>query len=285
MPRRRRPVEHEHHERWAIPYGDLITLLLAFFVIMYALSVVDVGRYQVVSDALQASLRSTPQAASPVQIGSPAELEQALAAIEANLRTRQTLQPVAAPDPVREAGILRAMEADSFDASEQQAAIARLQQQLQEALSELDGDYAPRLINRGMWLELEIRNRGLFETASAQLSRSAGEFFADLANTLEPLPVRFRVEGHSDDRSIATARYPSNWELSSARAASVVRLMAEQGVAGERMVAMGYADSRPVADNTDPEGREANRRVVLVIVRRGEAEATEAGLEAIGEGL
>lgn len=285
MARRRRPVEHEHHERWAIPYGDLITLLLAFFVIMYALSVVDVGRYQVVSDALQASLRSTPQAASPVQIGSPAELEQALAAIEANLRTRQTLMPVAAPDPVREAGILRAMDADSFDASEQQAAIARLQQQLQEALSELDGDYAPRLINRGMWLELEIRNRGLFETASAQLSQSAGAFFADLANTLEPLPVRFRVEGHSDDRSIATARYPSNWELSSARAASVVRLMAEQGVAGERMVAMGYADSQPVADNTTPEGREANRRVVLVIMRQTGTDTTTAELEAIGEGL
>jgi chemotaxis protein MotB len=257
----------------------LITLLLAFFVIMYALSAVDIGKYQVVSDSLQANLRSSPQSPTPLQIGEIGYLARSLSASLNPLMGEPTT--TLSNDPVREASVLRSMQAAEVNINQQAAAVLELEQALQKAIGDLGDEFAPTLQNEGLWLELEVNNRGLFDTASADLRPAAQRFFANLATELAPLPVMVRVEGHTDDQSIETARYPSNWELSGARAASVVRLMADSGLPAERLVAMGFADSKPVAENTGADNRQRNRRVVLVLVRPPEyrAESVEFAFE------
>lgn len=114
-------------------------------------------------------------------------------------------------------------------------------------------------------VNLEISDNILFAPASAALTEGGRRLLDDLAATLKNLPYELSVEGHTDDVPIRTARYPSNWELASARAGTVTRHLIEQGVAAGRVRAIGYADTRPRAENTTPEGRARNRRVSFIL--------------------
>ncbi len=115
-------------------------------------------------------------------------------------------------------------------------------------------------------LELEIRTQVLFASASADLQPTATTLLWRLAQVLKPLPHPIRVEGFTDNLPISTAVFPSNWELSAARSASVVHVLADAGVAPQRLAAVGYGEFQPIAPNDNPEGRARNRRVVLVVV-------------------
>jgi chemotaxis protein MotB len=119
------------------------------------------------------------------------------------------------------------------------------------------------------WVEVDISTDLLFGSGSALLSSTAVKALQGLADSLKPFPNPLRVEGHTDDLPISTAAFPSNWELSAARAASVVHLFMDRGVSPDRLSVMGFGPYRPIAPNDSASGRNANRRVEVVILGPG----------------
>jgi len=294
MSRRHKHEEHTNHEAWAIPYGDLITLLLAFFVVMYAMSSVNEGKYRILSDSLVAAFRGSPRTLQPIQVGekqvgSGADINMSIvqqAMLEG--QPRSMLEPL----PINPTNLRRidsqhaADEATDADALRTQKALqemAAVADEVERAMSGLIADQLIVVRRHGLWVEVEIRTDILFPSGVATLSPAAVDVLQRLAETLKPFPNPIRVEGHTDNRPINTRAFPSNWELSSARAASVVHLFTKAGLDGARLAVIGLADHRPAQSNDTPEGRNANRRVLLVILSgRGMPEgdyAKERGLE------
>jgi chemotaxis protein MotB len=258
MARKRRPEEHLNHEAWAIPYGDLITLLLAFFVVMYAISSVNEGKYRIVSDSINAAFQgATPTApAVPVGRANPGLLPQA-AAKEAKA-TAAANSPLTALDQAR-------LEEDRA----RRAELAKVEAAVRDSLGSLISVGVVGVKQNESFVEVTIRTDLLFTSGSAELANVAVDPLRQLAQTLTTLPNPVRVEGHTDDRPIATTAFPSNWELSAARAASVVRVLLAAGMDPTRMSVVGMGEFRPLATNATADGRNANRRVALVIMASG----------------
>lgn len=285
MVRRRRHEEHPNHEAWAIPYGDLVTLLMAFFVVMYAVSVVDAGKYRVLSNSLVEAFGSRIPV-DPIQVGDPVQ--------SPNLMTNdvpRSLAPIefedgaAAQDGVREvqsptevAVASRLESAGAKDRERVLREIKEMSQEIEGALGSLIEERSIQVKRRDYWLEITINTSLLFPSGSATLEPQARPILQDVAKILAKRDARIHVEGHTDNLPIRNSIYPSNWELSSGRAASVVNLFAQNGVAPERMVAIGYAEFQPLAGNETEEGRAQNRRV-QVIVLPGPAPHPSATLE------
>lgn len=270
MSRRRPQEEHVNHEGWAIPYGDLVTLLLAFFVVMYAISSVNEGKYRVVADSMAEAFGGAPKA------GAALTVTQALEAV---------------PQPNALAMVAFESDADVGDVRRHQAAngspigpLAQLVQlqraaqaqreseRLRQIAREIETEMA-ELIDRSevtvrrtdLWIEIEIKSDMLFGSASAEIAPGALATLARVAGVLAPFPNPIEVEGHTDDLPIASALYPSNWELSAARAASVVKLLIGRGIEARRLSVIGYGAERPKVLNAGPGERARNRRVVLAV--------------------
>lgn len=234
MGRKRHHEEHANHEAWAIPYGDLVTLLLAFFVVMYSISSVNEGKYRVISESLNAAFRGEPTTAAPIQVGGPA----------ASITAAPMVQ---LPQQVR-AMALRQLADEAEDA---------LRPLIMQGLVD---------VNRGDgFVEIAIRSDILFTSGSGVLAPAARPAIMALGEALRGFPNTIRVEGHTDNVPVASSAFPSNWELSAARAASVVHLLIDSGIDPRRLTVTAYGEYRPVLPNTTPDGRNANRRVVLTI--------------------
>jgi chemotaxis protein MotB len=254
----RRKHEHEdhvNHEAWAIPYGDLVTLLLAFFVVMYAVSSVNEGKYRVLSDSLVAAFRGQPHTFEPITLGDKVAKTKADDTV-AGIKPGQVMK---FENPV-------AVETDA-------AGNGRLQSQLEEMTSDLESAMQV-LIDRKLirirrepsWVEVEINTDILFPSGSAEIELAATEILERLAGILSERPYPVRIEGHTDNRPINTLQFPSNWELSAARAARIVRLFEARGLDPRRMVVSGLGEYQPIGDNATAEGRDQNRRVTLIIL-------------------
>ncbi|KGM07331.1 Flagellar motor rotation protein MotB [Methylophaga thiooxydans] len=255
MARRKKHEEHENHERWLVSYADFITLLFAFFVVMYSISSVNEGKYRVLSDTLEAVFSDPVRSKNPIQIGEisrgegkltaePGEPEKADYKIE--LPEIPHRPPPATENDIR--------------------TIKELTKQLSGALADMI-ESEDVIIKQGEdWLELEIKSRVLFESGEARLERAAVPVIGKIADILQTSANPIQVEGFTDNNPINTSRFPSNWELSAARAASVVHLLDRYGIQPDRMSAIGYGQYKPIADNTTEEGRQKNRRVVLVVL-------------------
>ena len=272
MARRHRHEEHTNHEAWAIPYGDLITLLLAFFVVMYAMSSVNEGKYRVLSDSLVAAFRGSPRTLEPVQVGekqvgSGADITMSIvkqAMLEG--QPREMLEPL----PLQGMGSAQQVPnqpalADPMQ-SQQAVELEAVAKEVEQAMEGLIQKELIVVRRHGLWVEVEIRTDILFPSGVATLSSPAESVLRQLAETLKPFPNPIRVEGHTDNRPISTRAFPSNWELSSARAASVVHLFTNAGIDPARLAVIGLGEHRPSQSNDTPEGRNANRRVLLVIL-------------------
>ena len=250
MARRRRREESENHERWLVSYADFITLLFALFVVMYSISSINEGKYRVLSATLTDAFVTSAQSLNPIQVGEQARVPEPVSG------------EFAAPEPA-------ATEQQQTEADMAAGGMAAPEYaSLNHIVSELKGELAPfidqslvRVTRTERGVEIEMKSRMLFSIGSARLSREAVAALSDVASILAPLPNGIRVEGHTDDLPIRTLSFPSNWELSAARAASVVHLFARRGVAPERMSATGYGEFRPITPNRDPESRARNRRV------------------------
>jgi len=236
MARKQPHEEHENHERWLVSYADFITLLFAFFVVMYSISSVNEGKYRVLSDSLTSAFRNAPSSLNPVQVGKP-------------LRSpTQNSQLVEVP------GTTELMN------------LQDIEHEMKDALDDLmEQDLAT--VTRGEdWVQVDIKTSVLFTSGKADLTAAAKPVLLKVAKVLERHPNPLQVEGFTDNVPINTRIFPSNWELSAARAASVVHLFARMGVKPEQMAAVGYGEFRPIADNKTADGRQRNRRVVVVVL-------------------
>lgn len=282
MARRRHHEEHQNHEAWAVPYGDLMTLLLAFFVVMYAISSINEGKYRAVSDALASAFGGPPRSVNPIQLGQTqlrgssfdrpslltpgAEVGPTATAPVSQVRVRQMLDA-----PLGQAGRAEAAMRDSakaaMDASLRgPSQLSTLGRRIQHALAELVEQKLVTVRRGRSFLEVEIQSDILFASGVAAPSPVATATVRKLGAVLRDEPNAVRVEGYTDNVPISTAAFPSNWELSAARAASVVHVLAGEGVDPTRLAVVGYGEFQPLADNASIDGRNANRRVLLVIL-------------------
>lgn len=254
MARRKPAEEHVNHERWLVSYADFITLLFAFFVVMYSISQVNESKYRVLSNTLNAAFNQPEVTIQPVQIGEQAKSN------PVNLLQLESMA-------------MRKSDADERDQepAEMPDEFKEISNQIEEALAGLIKQKLVTLRGNELWLEIELSSSLLFNSGDAALnSNQALQLLGQIAAILREQKNPVRVEGFTDNVPIHTPRYPSNWELSSARAASVVQFFMEEGLDPNRMMAVGYGEFQPIVDNDTPEGRSRNRRVVLMISKTGE---------------
>ncbi len=264
MARKHKHEEHANHEAWAIPYGDLITLLLAFFVVMYAVSSVNEGKYRVLADSLSSALGGPPRSLKPIQIGDKPEKGTQTESMFNTVTLRgfeQERSGIAANTPGARMG------GDSTDPGSSDAeSLRQMADEVQTAMGDLIDQQLVIVHRNEQWLEIEINTDILFPSGVAQISPTARPVLARLAEVLKPFPHKLRIEGHTDNMPISTVAFPSNWELSAARAATVVHLFMQEGVDAHRMTVAGMGEFHPVAGNDTPQGRDRNRRVVIVVL-------------------
>ena len=265
--------EHGNHEAWAIPYGDLVTLLLAFFVVMYSLSSVNEGKYRILSDSLQAAFRGDTRTLEPIQVGDVRkgpEPREVPSVIQLPLAEPPLIgQPGDGTGTGSGSGAGSGSGSGAFSSSpgaDFGETLESIADQVERAIGEtLPAEWV--VIRRGRhWLEVEIRTDLLFASGAAELATPAMPVIDKLGEILKKFPNPIHVEGHTDTVPINTLQFPSNWELSAARAATVVRRFAAQGIDPARMTLIGLGEQRPVAPNETFQGRDRNRRVVLVVL-------------------
>lgn len=243
--RRRFDDDPENHERWLISYADFITLLFAFFVVMYAISSVNLGKYKVFSDALGDAFGGAG-AAPP---------------------THTEIQSLPIPNP--------AQRKRNEQIKREKEQMTRLAKDLSSTLAPLVKEGKVRVTQNSRGVSVEINASVLFNPGDARLTGESREALTAVATLLKDDPHAVQVEGHTDSTPIRNALFPSNWELSAVRAGTVVRLFIESGIAPSRMTAVGHADNQPVAANEDPDVRARNRRVAITILSGIPDPATE----------
>jgi chemotaxis protein MotB len=253
--RRQQHEEHENHERWLVSYADFITLLFAFFVVMYSISSINEGKYKVLSQALIGVFNDPDRSLKPIPIGDEKPL------------TVRPSQPLVRDSEEVDAGIAQS-------ASDPLKTIA---DEVREGFGDLITSNQLTVRGNELWIEIELKSGLLFGSGDAVPSDKAFAIIEKVARILRPYANPVHVEGFTDDQPIRTALYPSNWELSSARASSIVRLLAMDGIHPGRMASVGYGEFQPVASNATADGRSHNRRVVLVISRNLEVRRSLTG--------
>lgn len=259
MARKKKPEEHENHERWLVSYADFITLLFAFFVVMYALSSVNEGKYRVLSDSMVAAFQNAPQSLRPIQIGDPIK---APLNVFPDSRPQLKVIPYVNPEEARE----KRLQQESRGGNRDRRNLDKLQKKLENSLGTMIERDLISVKRTGKGLEVEINSSILFDSGEALIQAKAVSALTEIAAAIRSFPNAIQVEGFTDNVPIETFAYPSNWELSAGRAASIVHLLTDEGVDPFRMSAVGYGEHRPVADNSTAEGRERNRRIVVVIM-------------------
>lgn len=265
MAKKHEHEDHVNHEAWAIPYGDLVTLLLAFFVVMYATSSVNEGKYKVLSDSLNAAFRGAPRTMEPIAIGdkpAKAKGDDTVAGIKPGQVMKLESNPDAKPPELE----------NQAENSALQGHLQKMSEDLETAMQELIDQEMIRIKRAPSWVEVEIKADILFPSGSAEIEPSAVAVLERIAGILAVRPYPVRIEGHTDTRPIKTSQFPSNWELSAARAARIVRLFETHGIVSSRMVVAGLGENQPLSDNATEEGRNHNRRVTIVILGKPPAE-------------
>ncbi len=261
MARRKREEEHDNHERWLVSYADFITLLFAFFVVMYALSTVNEGKYRILSDSMVAAFRNIQiNTAAPVAVVMP-----------------PPIPSLPKSPPVQ--------QAKSTDAVKQEAVRQKQRDKMRSVAKDILDVMAPlieqgkvRVIETSRGVTIEINDSVLFSPGQALLQVPVTRALRAIAEVLAPTDFPVTIEGHTDNVPIRTVQFPSNWELSAVRATTVLRLFAEAGVSADRLTAIGYADTRPVESNVLADGRARNRRVSILIDSAGPEKGKEVGI-------
>ena len=261
MGKKAKHPEHENLERWLVSYADFITLLFATFVVLYALSQLDLAKFKEVSAGVRMAFQNNP-------------LKNEGKIIEGSIDDKilpdpgNSLLEVVTPK-FTEQPVLEGADTPQAVAESLRLAIEKLGEAAENAGAD-DGQ------NPGKNITVTVEKRGVvvslsstffFESGSAGLTTSMRKVLDELAATLKSANKVMRIEGHTDSQPIASAVYPSNWELSAARAGTVVRyLQANHTLAKDQLVLVGYGDSRPIASNQTEAGRNKNRRVDIVLL-------------------
>jgi chemotaxis protein MotB len=240
--------EHVNHERWLVSYADFITLLFAFFVVLFASSQSDKKKQTKLAEAMQNAF--TPMAVFEAHSKTPALTD------GGSISVSTTPMPIQPPLPTID---------------ESAAASATIQEHISKALAAQPaitqlpaGSITMHADGRG--LVISLHDAGFFPSGSAEIRPEALPTLERIAATLPP--GQLRVEGHTDNIPIHTPQFASNWELSTARATRIGRLLLEYGNTNPADLSVsGYAEFHPVASNATPEGRRLNRRVDIILLR------------------
>ncbi len=251
MARKKKPEEHANHERWLVSYADFITLLFAFFVVMYSISSVNEGKYRVLSDSISSAFNPS-QAGLPIKLNNPLKppIVSPAAMSSADFSTTQNLSAYGGVEASRE---------DKIN-------LRKIAARISKDLAPLIDDKLVKVKKNDLWIEIEIKSSILFGSGKASLQATSRPVLRDVAKVLSDFNNQIQVEGFTDNVPIATENFRSNWELSAARAATVVHLFSRAGVKPSRLSAVGYGEFKPVADNTTAKGRQANRRVKIIVL-------------------
>lgn len=272
MPRRKRKnhEEHENHERWLVSYADFITLLFAFFVVMYSISSVSEGKYRVLSDSITAAFRAPPSSLNPIQVGNLIRTPFDPGPTIKKPNNVLNLPPFPIPKP----GKRGEAKGEIDDDPQAQKGLGKglgkmlaIAEKMESSLENLIADDSVFVDVSEDWVEVEINNRVLFFSGSATLTEKAIPVLKKIAGNIKDIPNEVRVEGYTDNLPINSFAFRTNWELSSARSSSVVTTLMSGGVDPGRLAAVGYGEFRPKADNSTARGRQQNRRVTIKIMK------------------
>ncbi|MEQ1945572.1 MAG: flagellar motor protein MotB [Bryobacteraceae bacterium] len=249
MIRKRRTPEHENHERWLVSYADFITLLFAFFVVMFASSQTDKGRAQQVSDSVKKALESGSMSAAVASVlgGAPGQKDKGNAQMHGP-------------------GGERRITPEERKAEKLSELVPSLKVLTTELRTEIEtGQVQVNMEARG--LVVSFKQAALFPSGEDAISANALPSLDKVAAAVIKLPNPVRLEGHTDSKPINTKRFRSNWDLSAARSIALLEILTTQfNVPRSHVSIAGYADNAPVASNDTEEGRARNRRVDIVIL-------------------
>lgn len=242
MARKKKPEEHANHERWLVSYADFITLLFAFFTTMYAISTADTAKLQKLVGSMQGAFGGKVTKVLPESGKTPFATE---------------IPNISLGTPL--AFNVSRTETDDFHGIQD-----RIGKYMVKGIDE--GKVLVIVSDRG--LIIRLFEEGLFRPGDAELNPAAAGILDELALSLIDIPNFVRIEGHTDNVPVKSARFPSNWELSTARASRIVRWFVDRHhFPPERLSAGGFGQYRPAATNSTAEGRRANRRVEIIVLR------------------
>jgi chemotaxis protein MotB len=255
---RKKRQEHFNHERWLVSYADFITLLFAFFVVLYSSSQVDKRKAGRLALAIQVAFQEmgvfqTSSTKIPIkdEEAIPFEKVQIIENINKDADLKRIVNPMK--------GVLSS-------AGEPQA-LQEAREAIQKALSPEIQRKEVSMSMRREGLVVSLKEMGFFDSGSANIRPGSLDAIARLAAVLKQRPENLRIEGHTDNVPIHTARFSSNWELSTTRATELIQLLITQyGIPPSHLSAAGYGEFHPVAGNDTPEGRAQNRRLDVVIL-------------------
>jgi chemotaxis protein MotB len=245
-----------------------VTLLFALFTVMYAVSSVNEGKFRVLSDSMIAAFRGTPKSVHPINIGdkeSGKGGDKPLTGVSPTVLLKMQTSPIGQTSPTPD-------QANPASGQKVASGLVRMEREVQDAMQALIGAKLVTVRRNPLWLEVEINTDILFPSGSGGFVTEAAPILDKLAEVLKRFPNAIRVEGHTDDRPIRTSAFPSNWELSAARAASVVHEFMKAGIDPLRLEIVGFGEFHPRLPNDSAAGRNANRRVSILIL-----EATAVG--------
>jgi chemotaxis protein MotB len=257
LSRRKKAASHPSHDRWLVSYADFITLLFAFFVVLFASSQVDKRKVGQLALAIQVAFQRlgmfTPSGANP-----------SVATTEVPFAKAQMIDSTAYTEDL---GRIVPSNSGELTADVGIQHPDRIREQLQDALASQIRNQQVSVHFSREGLVISLREVGFYESGSATLMSSALPILAKIANILLPRDEFIRVEGHTDNVPIHNSAFGSNWQLSTARAANMIELLVTRfGFAPYRLSAAGYAEYHPAATNDTPEGRAENRRVDIVVL-------------------
>jgi chemotaxis protein MotB len=262
--------EHVNHEAWVIPYADMLTLLFCLFVVLWALANQansELAKYKDVAARISAGFAGDTAQVQVLDGGGASILDTA-----GNVGTIQ-------PNDQAIAAAIAAQErenAQKQQTEQEREDLKDLQQQISTVANErgIGNSLNFRQEARGLVVTI-VSDQVLFAPGSAEFAAGGSDVLVAVVDALRNSPNALQIEGHTDNVPLSNARYGSNWELSSARATSVLRFMVESlGFPGDRITAGAYGDTKPIADNTTADGRAKNRRVEIVVLTRAAASAT-----------
>jgi chemotaxis protein MotB len=270
MVRRRQQEIHVNNERWLVSYADFITLLFAFFVVMYSISQVNQSKYRVLSETfVQAFNQPNDSKANPLPQDKTTPSNDAITPID--------MGKTAANDNANPPAIVIVEDTTKPEMNAQTNTTAptktadeltQISDLVNEKFAQLINDQMIRVSSNELWLQIELNDSILFASGGVETSPQAQVIFTEISEILKNYENPIQIEGFTDNVPIRNSRYPTNWELSSARATEIVKFLASKGVAPERLAAVGYGEFQPLASNDTEAGRAQNRRVAVMVAKR-----------------
>lgn len=244
--RKRRRILHEEHEEhisesWLVPYADILTLLLALFIILYASSSIDQEKYQAIMETFQSEFTGTK--------------------IPDNQEGLST-----APKPPDQQQVVPPKKEEKEDKID--AGLDELKQKLEKYINANKLNAVVSLEDTLRGVEVSIKDVVFFDSGSAQLKEQSFKTLNGIVGLINTVPNSISIEGHTDNQPISTSTFKSNWELSADRAASVLHYFDKKNVDPKRMQFTGYGEYQPLVPNNTVKNRQANRRVTIVILRK-----------------